>query len=872
MPIIFINRIRVLFSFWLLFLSAQLAVAQLDATYPLNRMVFQRNNANQATIQLAGSLTTPLDRVEVQAVNRISSATTVAWTTVQTNPANGQFSGTLTLTGGWYQLYFRGLRNNAVVATDLIERVGVGEVFAVLGHSNAQGSSCTAENNGCYYPTCNACPTLDGATDDRVNCVRLNLNNSASFNNPVFEQYENTAENRYLPGLTAFEKLDTYVGESPFAKFAWYWGRMGDLLVQQLGVPVLLYNAGFGGSNMEHVYKSAYDIPFSHGWIRYDLRMPYVNVRNIMNLYVPSTGLRAVLFQHGINDRGNQYADIRTHFLGVIDKVRSEFNLPNLAYVVAKDSYADAPFQHVRDAQDEAIHRGERANPKFVDNIFKGPDLDEVTRNNPAYSAEDNWNNYQLRWRPDGIHYSQSGQQEVANRWVNVLKQQSLLDSISPVLPQLQPLASIACPGSTTGLTVNFPANYADYNWGDGVSSQSRTLGSGSYSVRLRASSNRIFFPPAVTIPAYTAPTQPIVSAQNGGTGSACSGNVVNTTLTASTSPVIWNTGQTTSTIVVTSAGTYSAQTVDATYGCLSPAGSLAVSPAQAQGQADLRLGMAVDKRVLRVGDDVNYALTVTNRGPCDAGTLTWQNRLPSNVQFVSTTDNLSATGGVVNSTLLGGLASGASVTQRFRARVLQPGYYLNAAEITSASLPDPNSLPGTGTGDGQDDAAMTDLRTVESSTVVYVSANPNGTTLPAVQSNQPAPDPNTADLSLQLRVDKRTMRVGQPVTFSITISNRGGATANNIVFFQTLPAGLQFTTWDNGITLLNGSVRGNINQLNAGQSVTLTWGATATSTGLQTSSAQITFANPTDPDSTPANGYTTGEDDTDLIEVRIEN
>jgi uncharacterized repeat protein (TIGR01451 family) len=872
MSVLFRQYSLFLVSVGLLVLSAQLAVAQLDATYPLNRMVFQRNNANQATVQLAGSLTIPLDRVEVQAINRITSATTVAWTTVQTNPANGQFSGTLTLTGGWYQLNFRGIRNNAIVATDVIERVGVGEVFAVLGHSNAQGSSCTADLNGCTYPTCNACPTLDGATDDRVNCVRLNLNNSASFNNPVFEQYENTAENRYLPGLTAFEKLDTYVGESPFARFAWYWGKLGDQLVQQLGVPVLFYNAGFGGSNMEHVYKSAYDIPFSHGWIRYDLRMPYANVRNIMNLYVPSTGLRAVLFQHGINDRGNQYADIRTHFLGVIDKVRSEFNLPNLAYVVAKDSYADAPFQHVRDAQDEAIHRGERANPKFVDNIFKGPDLDEVTRNNPAYSAEDNWNNYQLRWRPDGIHYSQSGQQEVANRWVNVLKQQSLLDSISPVLPQLQPLASIACPASTTGLAVNFPANYADYNWGDGVSNQSRTLGIGTYSVRLRTNNNRIFFPPAVTIPAYTAPIQPIVSAQNGGAGTACSGNVVNTTLTASTSPVIWNTGQTTSTIVVTSAGTYSAQTVDATYGCLSSAGSLAVSPVQAQGQADLRLGMAVDKRVLRVGDDVQYTLTITNRGPCDAGTLTWQNRLPPNVQFISTTDNLSATGGVVNSSSINGLASGASINQRFRARVLQPGYYLNAAEIMTASLPDPNSLPGTGTADGQDDAAMTDLRTVESSTVTYVSSNPNGTTLPAVQSNQPAPDPNTADLSLQLRVDKRVVRVGQPVSFSITVSNRGGATATSVTFQQTIPAGLQFTAWGNGITLFNGEVRGTINQINAGQSVTLTWTATAIATGVQASAAQINYSVLLDPDSTPANGYTNGEDDTERIEVRVEN
>lgn len=848
-----------------LLLWAQTAVAQLDATYPLNRMVFQRSNTNQATIQMAGSFTATLDRVDVQVINRVTSATTVAWTTVQSNPTNGQFAGSLTLVGGWYQLNFRAIRNSAVVGTDVIERVGVGEVYAILGHSNAQGSSCTADLNGCTYPTCNACPTLDGATDDRVSCVRLNLNNSATFDNPAFSQYENTADNRYLPGVTAFEKLDTYVGESPFARFAWYWGKLGDQLVQQLGVPVLFYNAGFGGSNMEHVYKSAYDIPFQHGWIRYDLRMPYANVRNIMNLYVPSTGLRAILLQHGINDRGNQTPAIKTHFLGVIDKVRSEFALPNLAYIVAKDSYADGAFDNVRVAQDSVIHRGERANPKFVDNIFKGPDLDEVTRNNPAYSAEDNWNNYTLRWRPDGIHYSPLGQQQVANRWTTILTQQSLLDSISPVLPQLQPLASIACPISTTGLTVGFASGYADYNWGDGISNQSRTVTAGTYGVRLRATNGRILFPPAVTVPTYTAPAQPTVSAV-GGVPDFCTVNSV--TLTANMTPVRWNTNQTTQSISVTTTGTYSVSATDAVYGCVSAPGSLSVGV----GQADLALNMAVDKRVLRVGEDVQYALTISNKGPCDPGSLSWQNRLPANVQFISTTDNVSIANSIMSSTLANGLAPNTSVTQRFVVRVQQPGYYQNAAQIVSAGKTDPNSTPGSGTGDGQDDASATDLRTIESSTAIYASPNPNQTPLPGVQSNQPAPDPQTADLSLQLIVSQRVFRVGQSVTFSIVVSNRGGATAGSVIVLQPLPAGLQFTSSASGMDLNSGSARGIIGSIPAGGSVTLTFVATATAVGVQSTAAQITYATPADSDSVLANGYDNGEDDTARVEVRVEN
>ncbi len=859
------NRLVLYLSVLFLGLSP-VALAQLDATFPLNRMVFQRNNANQATFQVAGSLTTPLDRVEVQVVNRITSATVTAWTTVQTNPTNGQFAGNLTLAGGWYQLNFRGFRNNAVVGTDMIERVGVGEVFAVLGHSNAQGSSCTAEANGCYYPVCNACPTLDGATDDRVSCVQLNNNNnSANFQNPAFQQYEETGDNRYLPGVTGFAKLETYVGESPFARFAWFWGKMGDQLVQQLGVPVLLYNAGFGGSNMEHVYKSAYDIPFSHGWIRYDIRMPYVNIRNIMNLYAPSTGLRAILLQHGINDRGNQYADIKTHFLGVIDKVRLEFNTPNLAFVVAKDSYADAPFQHVRNAQDDAIYRGERANPRYIDNTFLGPDLDQVTRNNPAYSAEDNWNNYNLRWRPDGIHYSPSGQQEVANRWVNVLRQQSLLDSISPVLPQAQPLSNIACPGSQTGLAVGFPGGYSEYNWGDGTSNQSRTLSAGTYGVRLRATNNRIFFPPAVTIPNFTAPAQPTVSAV-GGTPDLCTTNSLTLTTNAN-GPVRWSTNQLAQSISVSATGTYSASAVDLTYGCLSLPGSLSVGV----GQSDLALSMSVDKRVARVGEDVQYALTITNKGPCDPGTLTWQNRLPANVQFVSTTDGLSLSNDILSKSFAG-LAPNTSVTHRFRARLQQPGFYLNAAQILASGKTDPNSVPGSGTGDGQDDAAFTDVRTMEGGTGVYASSNPNQTTLPAVQSSQPTPDGATADLSLQLRSNVRVVRVGQSVAFSITVSNRGGATASTVSVFQTLPAGLQFVSSADGVTLNNGNARAIFSSLAPGQSATMTFVATVTAVGGQSTAAQISFSSPADSDSTPGNGYDNGEDDTARIEVRVEN
>lgn len=843
--------------------NALLTVAQIDATYPLNRMVFQRNNANQATVQVAGSFTAVVDRVEVQTVNRITQAVS-GWTTVQANPTNGQFVGSLTLSGGWYQLNVRGMMGSTVVGTDVIERVGVGEVFAILGHSNAQGTSC---GDGTWtYTGGNLCPTIDGAIDDRVSCARLNTNNSATFVNPAFDQYESTGDNRYLPGLTSFEKYDTYVGSAPFSRFAWFWGRMGDLLVEQLGVPVLLYNAGFGGSRMQDVYNSAYNIPFEHGFIRYDIRMPYINIKNIMNLYVPSTGLRAVLVQHGVNDRENGTETIKTHYLGVIDKVRSEFDLPNLSWIVSKDSYIGSPFQNVRDAQDAVINRGEWANPSYTDHIFPGPDLDQVVMYNPNRSIEENANNPAVRWRPDGLHYSPDGQREVAVRWSNVLGQSGFLTNMNPVLPQAQPIANIACPASGNQLTLGFPAGYEEYNWGDGTSNRSRTVSAGTYGIRLRATNNRVFFPPAVTVPTYVPPAQPVISAV-GGLPSFCTTNSLSLTTNLG-GPVRWSTNQTAPSIVVTSPGTYTAQGVNAVYGCLSAPSQLAVNA----GQADLALSMAVDKRVLTAGDEVTYAITVTNKGPCDPGPFSWRDRLPANVQFLSSTDNLSLANNELTSSITAGLAPNSSLTQRFRARIAQSGYYLNAAEISTSTRIDPNSVANSGTADGQDDAATVDLRTVDGGSAVYASPNPNQTPLPAVQSNQPIPDPTRADLSVQLQASRRAMRTGQPVTFTLTVSNRGGATATGITVGQTLPAGLSFTASDSGMSVANGLVQGSIASLAAGQSATLTFVATANATGNQNVMAQIVGASPADSDSTPNNGYTNGEDDTAQVEVRVDN
>ncbi|QJD81199.1 DUF11 domain-containing protein [Spirosoma rhododendri] len=788
-------------------------------------MVVQRDNNNRATVQIAGSYAQLLDAVEARAVARASGqGTTTGWTSLQTNPVNGQFSGTLPVSGGWYSIEVRGLRNGQTVATDAVARFGVGEVFAILGHSNAQGSSCVI--GGTDY-----CPTIDGAVDDRVTVVPVDQST------PEFRAYEQTASTTYLPGLV-FGQLATYSGLSPFARFCWLWGRMGDLLVQRINVPVLIYNGGFGGTNMEQNYKAAYDIPFSHGFVNYSIRMPYANIRNIMNMYVPATGLRSVLIHHGENDRGNATDDIRTQYYGVIDKVRQESSKPNLPMLIAISSYANGRFDNVRSAQTQVLSRTNY-------NVFQGPDLDNMTD------------------RPDGIHYSPNGQRAVAQLWSDAISDDFFRNS-QPYLAEQQPLISVAC-ATGNQVQITLPAS-ATYTWNTGSSDQSLTVGAGTYSARLRSAQNKITFPPAITVPSEIRPADPTISVQ--GPAQFClPGNTILTSSYAGSGSNVWNTGVNTNSLSINGSGLYSVQAKGAAYGCLSNPASLSISPAG----SDLSISMAVSRRTLLVGDTATFTLTVRNEGACQVRSATIADRLPANLVAVSS-PTMQLSNGMVLGTLAT-LAPGQSSSFRYVARMQAAGVYQNAAEIMTQDGPDPDSQPGSGTDDGQDDEAHVDLRatSIDSNNATFASPNPNQVPLPAVQGNQPTPDPNKADLSLTMQVDRRAAVIGQLVSVSLTVSNLGGQTVGQAVVLNQLPSGLtfvsssDFTATGNG-TLLSASV----NSLQAGSRATVSFVARTTATGTLTNMAQINSSTQPDPDSTPGNGYTNGEDDTAQLDLRV--
>ena len=148
----------------------------LSISSPANRLVFQRNLEGNAVIPVAGICAWPGATVEARIVD-VASGNAGDWTRMDTVRPDFSFRGRLTVAAGWYSLELRALSEGDSAAAT-VERVGVGEVFVVVGHSVAHGGQIN----------------LPGAEDDRVNTIALPAGEMES---P--RQYKLTGDARFLP-------------------------------------------------------------------------------------------------------------------------------------------------------------------------------------------------------------------------------------------------------------------------------------------------------------------------------------------------------------------------------------------------------------------------------------------------------------------------------------------------------------------------------------------------------------------------------------------------------------------------------------------------------------------------------------------------
>ena len=209
-------------------------------------------------------------------------------------------------------------------------------------------------------------------------------------------------------------------------------------------------------------------------------------------------------------------------------------------------------------------------------------------------------------------------------------------------------------------------------------------------------------------------------------------------------------------------------------------------------------------------------------------------------------------------------LTVGQAVSWTYVVSAQKPGRYLNAVQVLQSPLPDPDSQPGSGTADGEDDMAITDMRTIPSAdSLVYTSPNPNQRVLAPVKPSQSVVSvPDKADLSLRMVASSLVARLNDLVSFTLTVSNAGGAMAKTVTVVDELPAELEIADapgWQlNGRKLIV-----ELTSLPAGQEKHLVFKAKVIGTTLILNKAEISLASPADPDSTPGNGTDNGEDDT---------
>ncbi len=354
---------------------------------PISRIVYQRNNSNQAFVPLRGSCSGSVTRVEARVqVRSAGQGSSTDWAVIDGAPSGGLYRGSLTVSGGWYSLEVRAFAGSTQIATASVDRVGVGEVFVAVGHSVAAGGSIN----------------IQGSTDERGITIPDNRTNEQH------NQYNDTANPAYLPPVV-FAQYSDGVVPAPFGGGPYFWAKFAQYVAQNQNVPVVFYNAAFGGTSLEHWSKSALGLPFDHSFVKSSIRMPYINLYNTLKEYIKHTGIRAVLADQGANDWPNPDSNqVFGYYKTWVDQARADLGYGSLAIVVNR--HTPSGNAGIRAAQMKMINE--------VPNCFTGPDYDTLAPGD----------------RTDGIHLSADGCWAAASKWAAALDS-AFFSNSQPYLP-----------------------------------------------------------------------------------------------------------------------------------------------------------------------------------------------------------------------------------------------------------------------------------------------------------------------------------------------------------------------------------------------------------------------------------------------------
>ena len=228
--------------------------------------------------------------------------------------------------------------------------------------------------------------------------------------------------------------------------------------------------------------------------------------------------------------------------------------------------------------------------------------------------------------------------------------------------------------------------------------------------------------------------------------------------------------------------------------------------------QADLALTKTVSNPTPNVGDPVTFTVTVTNAGPDPATAVQITDVLPAGLSFMSATPSQGTYTAATGLWDVGTITVATPATLTLATTVASAAAQTNTASIGDADQFDANSANNTA-----------------SATVT----------------------PQQADLALTKTVSAATRTVGDQVTFTLTVTNAGPASATGVRVSDVLPAGLSFvsaTASQGTYTAATGVW--NVGTVTTATPATLTLTATVVSAGAIANTASITAADQFDPTS----------------------
>ncbi|HLO43185.1 MAG TPA: NPCBM/NEW2 domain-containing protein [Leadbetterella sp.] len=436
--------------------------AQITVSHPLNSAVYQRNSASQANLVISGTYSQPLaTSIQARLLNTTNGSAIPGfdWSVIQENPSMGYFQGQLNnVPAGWYTLEIRSVRSGITLEANVVNRVGIGDVFMIAGQSNGQG----------YF-------------DDSNNPLGLNSNTERV----VTHDYGIYCSNENLP-IPVLGQIFELTKPSTAGFASWCYGRLGESLVNYTGFPVAFFNSGASGSSSEN-WKVSSDggatnniftgfqfcsQTYENNNRPFSIGMPYSNFKRGLNYYNSLFGARAVLWHQGESDKriGVSATEYQTNVNYVIAKSRSDFSA-NLPWVISRASFIDGATSGViTNAQTGLINNSNQ--------IFAGPETDGIN-NNTISGSRDNGN----------LHFSQVvGLPLLANAWLSYLNS-TFFSNSNPISANTPPNITVSYVNSTQ-VNLIVPGGYSSYKWVSGDfsygstsygSSNTLTASSGTY-------------------------------------------------------------------------------------------------------------------------------------------------------------------------------------------------------------------------------------------------------------------------------------------------------------------------------------------------------------------------------------------------------